>query len=288
MASPREIRAQIASIKKIQKITSAMQNVAASKMRRAQQHMATSMPYATKICEVMSHIASSDHEYEHPYLQEHEEVKKIGYIVVSTDRGLCGGLNLNLFRLVLEHAHSYQEQGLDIVWCLFGRKAELFFQSFMVNVVAHASNLGERPQVASLLGGIKVMLDSYRVGELDKLFIVHNDFVNTLVQKPKITQLLPLLKLWCHGQVSYHSSYIYEPASRALLDTLMTRYIETQVYQAVVDNAACEQVARMIAMKNATESSKEIIENLQLMYNKARQTAITREISEIVSGADAV
>jgi len=286
MSSPKEIRTQIASIKKIQKITSAMQNVAASKMRRAQQHMATSMPYATKICEVVAHIASSDNEYEHPYLQEHKQIKKVGYIVVSTDRGLCGGLNLNLFKLVLEHAHNFQEQGIDIEWCLFGKKAEIFFQSLMTNIVAHISNLGEKPQVSDLLGGLKVMLDAYKAGELDRLFVVHNEFINTLIQKPMITQLLPLLKF--QKSKSYNSSYIYEPASRLLLDTLMMRYIETQVYQAVVDNIACEQVARMMAMKNATNSSKEIIENLHLMYNKVRQAAITREIAEIVSGADAV
>ncbi len=286
MASPREIKTHITSIRKIQKITGAMQNVAASKMRRAEQRMAISMPYAIKICEVMSHIVSSECGYDHPYLEEHEEVKKIGYIVISTDRGLCGGLNLNLFRMALEHAHHFQGQGIDTEWCLFGKKAETFFQSLMVNVVAHTSNIGEQPQVATLLGGIKIMLDAYKARELDKLFIVHNDFVNTLVQKPKITQLLPLIKPPEHPK--YRRGYIYEPASRALLDMLMARYIETQVYQAVVDNIACEQVARMMAMKNATDSSKEIIENLQLVYNKVRQAAITREIAEIVGGADAV
>ncbi len=286
MPSPREIRTQIASIKKIQKITHAMQNVAASKMRRAQQQMATSMPYATKICDVMSHIATSDKEYEHPFLCEHEKTKKIGYIVVSTDRGLCGGLNLNLFKMALEHARSFQEQGVDVEWCLFGRKAEVFFQALMTNIVAHVSGLGERPQISYLLGGIKIMLDAYKAEEIDKLFIIHNEFINTLVQKPNISQLLPLIKQ--QDIPRYHRGYIYEPASRALIDTLMSRYIETQVYQAVVDNIACEQVARMVAMKNATDSSKEIIDSLQLTYNKVRQAMITREIAEIVGGADAV
>jgi F-type H+-transporting ATPase subunit gamma len=286
MSSPREIKTQIASIGKIQKITGAMQNVAASKMRRAQQQMATSMPYAAKICEVVSHIANSDHEYEHPYLQEHEQVKKIGYIVISTDRGLCGGLNLNLFKQVLENAHSFQQQGIDVEWCLFGKKAETFFQGLMVNIVAHTANLGERPKVSSLLGGIKVMLDAYRQEELNQLFIVHNEFISTLVQKPRIVQLLPLLN--SSNKEKYHSSYIYEPTAKLLIDTLMERYIETQVYQAMVDNIACEQVARMMAMKNATDSAKDIIESLQLMYNKVRQAAITREIAEIVGGADAV
>lgn len=286
MSSPREIKTHIVGIRKIQKITRAMQNVAASKMRRAQQNMAISMAYAVKLHEVVGHIAGSDSDYEHPYLQEHPQIKKVGYIVVSTDRGLCGGLNLNLFKMALEHARVFQRQGVDIDWCVFGKKAELFFQSLMINIVAHVSNLGDRPQVASLLGGIKIMLDSYKRLELDKLFIVHNEFINTLVQRPKIEQLLPLVKTQINKK--YHSGYIYEPASRVLLDTLMTRYIETQVYQAVVDNIACEHVARMLAMKNATDNSKEIIETLQLMYNKVRQSAITREIAEIVGGADAV
>jgi F-type H+-transporting ATPase subunit gamma len=286
MSSSREIRDQIYSIKKIQKITGAMQNVAASKMRRAQRHMETSMPYATKICDVVRHIANSDNEYGHPYLQEHKQIKKIGYIVISTDRGLCGSLNLNLFKLVLEHAHSFQDQGIDVDWCLFGKKAEIFFCSIMTNIVAHASNLGEIPKVSDLLGGIKVMLDDYKAEQLDRLFIVHNEFVNTLVQKPIITQLLPLLKQ--DNDKNYHSSYIFEPKSRLLLDTLMIRYIETQVYQAMVDNIACEHVARMLAMKNSTDNAKEIMKGLQLIYNKVRQATITREISEIVSGADAV
>jgi len=286
MSSPREIRTQITSIKKIQKITGAMQNVAASKMRRAQQHMETSMPYAMKICEVVGHVANSDNEYDHPYLHSHKQIKKVGYIVVSTDRGLCGGLNLNLFKMVIEHAHNFQEQGIEVEWCLFGKKAGSFFQSIMSNVVAQISNLGEKPKVSDLLGSIKIMLDAYKAEQLDQLFVVHNEFINTLIQKPRVTQILPLSKINCVANL--HTSYIFEPKTAALLDTLMMRYIETQVYQAVVDNIACEQVARMLAMKNATDNSKEIIENLQLMYNKVRQATITREISEIVGGADAV
>lgn len=286
MASPREIRNQISNIKKIQKITGAMQNVAASKMRRAQQRMETSMPYAEKICEVVQHMADSDHEYNHPYLLEHKEIKKVGYIVVSTDRGLCGGLNLNLFKVVLEHANALQQQGVAVDWCLFGKKAEISFRTIIVNIVAHAVDLGEVPKVADLLGSVKVMLDAYKDRSLDKLFIAHNVFVNTMVQKPVVTQLLPLAKV-DEGN-GYHSTYIFEPKTEALLDTLMIRYIETQVYQAVVSNIACEQVARMIAMKNATDNSGEIIDDLQLIYNKVRQATITREISEIISGADAV
>lgn len=286
MASSREIRAQISSIKKIQKITAAMQNVAASKMRVAQQRMATSMPYATKICDVVKRLANNNNDYQHPYLQQREQIKKVGYILISTDRGLCGGLNLNLFKLALEHAHHFQEQGIEIDWCLFGKKAESFFSTIMTNVTAHVNNLGETPQVSTLLGAIKVMLDSYKATELDRLFIVHNEFVNTLIQKPIIAQLLPLIKIKTNK--NYYNNYIFEPKSPALLETLMNRYVETQVYQALVDNIACEQVARMIAMKNATDSSKEIIENLQLVYNKVRQTTITQEISEIVNGANAV
>jgi ATP synthase, F1 gamma subunit len=188
--------------------------------------------------------------------------------------------------MVIEHARSFQEHGVEVDWCLFGKKAEIFFRTTMTNIVAHVSNLGEIPKVSDLLGCIKVMLDAYKAEQLDRLFIVHNEFINTLVQKPTVVQLLPLLKQ--DSNKNYRSSYIFEPNSQSLLDTLMSRYIETQVYQAMVDNIACEQVARMLAMKNATDNSKEIIESLQLMYNKVRQSTITREISEIVGGADAV
>lgn len=286
MASSREIRNQIANIKKIQKITGAMQNVAASKMRRAQQRMETSMPYAEKIREVVSHLANSDHEYTHPYLQEHSQIKKVGYIVVSTDRGLCGGLNLSLFKAVLEQANRFQKDNIGVEWCLFGKKAEGFFRSVDIDIVAHVSDLGETPKVTDLLGSVKVMLDAYKFEQLDRLFIAHNSFVNTIVQKPVIVQLLPLSKLVSSN--GYYNSYIFEPKSESLLDTLMVRYIETQVYQAVVSNVACEQVARMLAMRNATDNSEEIISSLQLMYNKVRQATITREISEIIGGADAV
>lgn len=286
MPTPREIRNKIGSVKKIQKITSAMENVAASKMRRAQEHMETSMPYANKICDVVCHIASADDEYTHPFLQEHEQSKKAGYIVVSTDRGLCGGLNILLFKKALEHASEMQEKGIDSQWCLFGKKAKGFFKAIIADVVAHVSNIGETPKVSDLIGSIKVMLDAYKAKELDMLFIVHNEFVSTLIQKPVIRQLLPLRKAKCENK--HNTSYIFEPEKSMLIDTLMTRYIETQVYQAVVDNLACEQVARMMAMQKATDNSKDIIEDLQMIYNKARQATITKEISEIVSGAEAV
>ncbi|MDR1057095.1 MAG: F0F1 ATP synthase subunit gamma [Coxiellaceae bacterium] len=286
MASSKEIKLQILGIRKIQKITSAMRNVAASKMRRAQQHMENSMPYATKISEVVMHVACHQHEYQHPYLQNHKRLRKVGYIIVSTDRGLCGGLNLNLFKIALEQANNFQKDGVEVEWCLFGKKAEVFFRNVMASVVAHASSYGHVPKVSDLLGSIKVMLDAYNAERIDKLFIIHNEFVSTIVQKPVITQLLPITEIKCYK--GYHRSYLYEPAAKVLLDTLMMRYIESQVYQAVVDNIACEQVARMVAMKNATDNSEEVIDSLQLMYNKARQAAITREIAEIVGGAEAV
>ncbi len=289
MTSPKEIKNQALSIKKIQKITDAMQKVAASKMRRAHQKMESSMPYAIKIREVVNHVAHSNTEHRGPYLQERDQIKRVGYIVVSTDRGLCGGLNINLFKMVLEHAQNFREQEIGVDWCLFGSKVEGFFHTITANIVAHVSNLGESPQIADLVGSIKVMLDAYKAGQIDRLFIAHNEFISTMVQKPVVTQLLPLPKLSNDDmQINYHWDYIYEPGPELLLNTLMIRYAETQIYQAVVDNIACEQVARMMAMQNATNNAKELIEDLQLMYNKARQAAITQEIAEIIGGAEAV
>lgn len=286
MSSPREIKQQVLSVNKIRKITDAMQKVAASKMYRAHQKMQRSMPYAIKIREVVQHVASSNTEYHHPYLQEREQINRVGYIVVSTDRGLCGGLNINLFKMALEHAHQFHTKNIEVDWCLFGKKSEDFFHTLPIHVVAHVANLGESPQITDMLGSIKVMLDAYRNGKLDRLFIAHNDFINTIVQKPTIIQLLPLPKT--KNPSKYHWDYIYEPGPDLLLNSLMSRYIETQVYQTVVDNIACEQVARMLAMRNATDNAKELIEKLQLMYNKARQAAITQEIAEIIGGAAAV
>jgi len=286
MTSPKEIKNQVLSIKKIQKITDAMQKVAASKMRRAHQKMESSMPYAIKIREVVKHVANSNTEYHHPYLQTRDQISRVGYIVVSTDRGLCGGLNLNLFKLALEHAEQFQKDGIGVDWCLFGGKVEGFFHALTANIVAHVPNLGESPKTADLVGSIKVMLDAYKDEQLDRLFIAHNEFINTMVQRPVVMQLLPLPKT--DRNTKYQWDYIYEPGPELLLNLLMIRYIETQVYQAVVDNIACEQVARMMAMQNATNNAKELIEDLQLMYNKARQAAITQEIAEIIGGAEAV
>ena len=288
MISSKEIKVKIVSIRKIQKITKAMQNIAASKMRRAKQRMLTTMPYAIKIREVAQNIAVSDQYSEHPYLKKHGQICKVGYIVVSTDRGLCGGLNLNLFKLLLNHAQALRQQQISALWCLFGKKAEVFFQNLGVDVRAHADSLGELPRVEDLLGSIKVMLDSYKTGELNQLFIAHNEFVSTITQRPVIRQLLPLAAN--DKKVGSNGSYIYEPHScyDVLLDMVITRYIEAQVYQALVDNIACEQVARMVAMQNATANCKSIIDELQILYNKARQNTITNEIAEIVGGAKAV
>lgn len=287
MASSKEIRTKITSIKKTQKITDAMQKVAASKMRRAQQRMESSNPYADKIREVMNHVALSHSEYRHPYLQERPNIARVGYVVIATDRGLCGGLNINLLKLVLNHAKNLQSQGINAEWCLFGSKAIQFFKQLKANVVAEASGFGDTPEVTDLVGGVKVMLDAYDAKQIDRIFIVHNEFISTMVQKPRVTQLLPLAIEPAERQ-KHHWDYIYEPDPKDLLNTLIVRYIETQVYQAVVDNLACEQVARMLAMKSATDNAAEIINNLQLMYNKARQAAITQEIAEIIGGAEAV
>lgn len=287
MSQAKEIRTKIGSIKSTQKITRAMELVAASKMRRAQDRMAVSKPYATKIRQVISHVAASHSEYTHPFLQQRDEIKRVGYIVVSSDRGLCGGLNINVFRKVMAEIKHWQQQDVEIDYCLIGRKAESFFKRFGGNVVAMADHLGDAPEVADLIGIVKVMLDKFENKELDAVYIVANEFVNTMTQRPYVNQLLPLKP--DEDENPGHWDYIYEPDSaRELLDMLLRRYIESQVYQAVVENIACFQAAQMVAMKNATENAGELINDLQLVYNKARQASITAEISEIVAGAAAI
>lgn len=288
MSSPKEIKNQVLSIKKIQKITDVMQKIAASKMRRAHQRMEKTMPYATKIREVLYHITNSDTKYDHIDLQEREQIKRVGYAVVTTDRGLCGGLNINLCKTVWEHAQQFYTQNIAVDWYLFGEKSGGFFQTLEANVVAHTSHLGEKPKVADLVSSIQIMLAAYKDKQLDRLFIANNEFISTIVQKPKIKQILPLPKLNNNTSQKYNWDYIYEPAPKVLLNSLIIRYVEAQLYQAVVDNLACEQVARMLAMQNATNSAKELIEDLQLMYNKARQATITQEIAEIMGGISAV
>lgn len=287
MASGKEIRTKIGSIKNTQKITSAMEMVAASKMRKAQERMEVGKPYAQRIRAVVGHLAAGNPEYKHVYLAE-REVKRVGYVVVSTDRGLCGGLNTNAFKAVLNDCKGWADKGVDVDLCMIGAKGTSFFGSMGGNIVASVRDIGEKPTVTDLIGSVKVMLESFTNGTIDKLFLVSNEFVNTMTQSPNVQQLLPL-QADNDEKLKKHSwDYLYEPDANSLLDGLMTRYVESQVYQAVVENSACEQAARMIAMKSATDNAGELIDDLQLAYNKARQSAITQELSEIVSGAAAV
>ena len=287
MAGAKEIRGKIKSIKNTQKITKAMEMVAASKMRKAQDRMAASRPYAEKINTVLSHLAQAHPEYKHPYLSEREEVKRVGYIIVSTDRGLCGGLNNNMFKATVNKMIEWDKQGVEVDVCAIGKKAGAFFKRFKCKLVAHTENIGDSPAHDKLIGTVKVMLDAYDEGKIDKLFLVYNKFVNTMTQTPYIHQLVPV-----DGKVDkeldHHWDYIYEPESKPIIDGLMLRFIESQVYQGVVENVASEMSARMVAMKSATDNAGDIIKDLQTVYNKARQAAITQEISEIVSGAAAV
>ncbi|MEE4381382.1 MAG: F0F1 ATP synthase subunit gamma [Pseudomonadales bacterium] len=286
MAVGKEIRTKIKSVRNTQKITSAMEMVAASKMRRTQDRMAESRPYAEKIRQVVGHMAHANPEYRSVYMVE-REVKRIGYIVVSTEKGLCGGLNVNEFRALVKDMQSWHEQGVEIDLALIGRKAQSFFRSYGGNVVATIDGVGEQPRVEELIGGVQVMLKAYEEGRIDRLFVVYNTFVNTMTQEPTILQLAPLPP--ADEQEYRHSwDYLYEPEARELVEGLIRRYIESQVYQAVVENSACEQAAKMIAMKNATENAGKLIDDLQLLYNNARQAAITQEIAEIVGGASAV
>lgn len=290
MAVGKEIRSQIGSIKNTQKITSAMQMVAASKMRKAQDRMAASHPYATQIRKVVSHIAESTPEYRHSYMQE-RDVKRVGFIVVSTDRGLCGGLNINLFKAAVKEVLDWKNKGAEIDICAIGSKAGSFFRRYGGSLVAAKSGLGDAPKASELVGSVKVMLDAYEEGKIDRLYVVYNKFINTMSQKPLIQQLLPLeAEAEQKSDKSKITSwdYIYEPDPRVLLDSLLVRYIESQVYQAVVENIACEQSARMVAMKSATDNAGNFINELQLVYNKARQAAITQEIAEICGGAAAI
>ncbi|MEM1142404.1 MAG: F0F1 ATP synthase subunit gamma [Pseudomonadota bacterium] len=286
MAVGNEIRTKITSIKSTQKITSAMEMVAASKMRRAQDRMEVGKPYSRRIRSVVGHIANSAPEYRHVFMDE-RPVKRVGFIVVSTDRGLCGGLNINLFKATMRAMKSWDEQEVEIDLCLIGAKAIAFFNSYGGNVVSATRDIGEDPSLEDLIGGVKTMLDSFERGNIDRLFLVSNEFVNTMTQNPAVEQVLPLQAEENDG-MKHHWDYIYEPEARDLLDGLLKRYIESQVYQAVIENAACEQAARMLAMKNATDNAGDLIDELELVYNKARQAAITQELSEIVGGAAAI
>jgi F-type H+-transporting ATPase subunit gamma len=288
MASGKEIRTQISSIKNTQKITSAMEMVAASKMRKAQDRMAATRPYSDKIFNVIQHLAYAHPEYKHPYLQNRDETKRVGYLIISSDRGLCGGLNNNLFKTVLKDIQNKSDAGLEIDVCTIGQKASNFFSRLPVNHVGQAVQLGDAPQLSELIGTVKIMLDAYNEGKIDSLYLVFNEFVNTMTQENKIVRLLPAKPDEPSEERSHHWDYIYEPDAKEVLDDLLVRYIESLVYQGVVENIACEQASRMLAMKNATDNAGDLIDDLQLVYNKARQAAITQEISEIVAGAAAV
>ncbi|CAH0541985.1 F0F1 ATP synthase subunit gamma [Vibrio marisflavi] len=288
MAGAKEIRNKIGSVRSTQKITKAMEMVAASKMRRSQEAMQASRPYAETMRKVIGHIANANLEYRHPYLEE-REAKRVGYIIISTDRGLCGGLNINLFKKAMMDMKDWSEKGADVELAIVGSKATAFFNNSGAKVAAQVSGLGDSPSLESLIGSVGVMLKKYDEGELDRLFVVYNHFVNTMTQEPTIDQLLPLPKSDSEEMQRDHAwDYIYEPEPKPLLDKLLVRYVESQVYQGVVENLACEQAARMIAMKAATDNASNLIDELELVYNKARQAAITQELSEIVSGAAAV
>ena len=287
MAGAKEIRTQIKSIGSTRKITKAMEMVAASKMRHAQQRMRAARPYAVKMRTVVSHLAHAHAEYNHPYMLEREDVKGVGFIVVSSDRGLCGGLNANVFRKAAYVMSEWNDKGVNVKVSVIGKKASAFFKRFSAEVVSEATDLGDAPTLEVLIGAVKVMLDAYNDGKLDRLFLVYNSFVNTMTQQPEVEQLLPLAGEEDEN-LKHHWDYIYEADAKDVMNDLMTRYIENQVYHGVVENQASEQSSRMVAMKSASDNAGNLIDDLTLRYNKARQAAITQEISEIVAGAAAV
>ena len=293
MANSKEIKVQIASIGNTQKITSAMEKVAVSKMKKTQDKMLKGRPYRDRMLSVISHLAKGQPEYKPKYMEE-REVKKIAIIVISSDKGLCGGLNANLLRDVTRFASEQSSSGKEISYSLIGTKAQSFFRSFGGNVISVTEKLGDDPSIEQLVGSMKILLDAFSEGEIDKVYLASNSFVNTMTQQPEINQLLPLSKIDDEGEEESAKEaprwdYIYEPDdSRVLLDGLMERYIESLLYQSVIENIACEQAAKMVAMKSATDNAGSLIEELQLVYNNARQAAITQEISEIVAGAEAI
>ena len=288
MAGAKEIRTKISSINKTRKITRAMEMVAASKMRKTQERMRASKPYANRIYGVVKHIARANSEYRHPFLDV-REIKRVGIIVVTTDRGLCGGLNANLLRETIRNVRIWKEQGKEVDVAVIGRKGQAFFKRVGGNILGSVDHLGDTPSINDFIGIVKVMLDAYYKGTIDALHVIYNEFVNTMTQKPTVKQLLPLPKSEEDSKtMGHHWDYIYEPDAKELLDSLLERYMELQVYQAVVENVACEQAAKMIAMKSATDNAGDLIKEFQLAYNKARQAAITQELAEIVGGAAAL
>jgi F-type H+-transporting ATPase subunit gamma len=287
MAGAREIRTKIKSVANTRKVTRALEMVSASKIRKAQELMRASRPYARAMRQVVGHIAKANTEFKHPFLSARDNVKRVGYIVVSTDRGLCGGLNSNLFRKLLAEIREWNEKNVEVDIVAIGTKANVFFKRLKVNLVGSASHLGEKPKIEKLIGVIKIMLDSYSAGKIDRLTLAYNDFVNTMTQKPTLDQLLPLPP--SESLATAHDwDYLYEPDAESVLEHVLTRYIESLVYQAAIENLASEHAARMVAMKSAGDNAKKAIDSLTLVYNKVRQAAITQEISEIVGGAAAV
>lgn len=288
MAAAKEIRTKIRSIKNTQKITRAMEMVAASKMRKAQDRMHKAKPYAKKILQVISHLAKAHPEYVHPFLQK-REIKRAGYIVVTTDRGLCGGLNTNLLKATIRSIKENKEANIDVSLCSVGTKALSFFKRVGGHMLAQVDHLGDAPSITDLVGAVKVMLDAYVNNQIDALYLCSNEFVNTMTQNPVVQQLLPIVPSTDESLKQEYWDYIYEPDNaRELLDKILTRYIESQVYRGVIENIACEQAARMIAMKSATDNAAQLIDDLELAYHKARQAAITQELTEIVAGAAVV
>jgi len=286
MAGGKEIRSKIGSVKNTQKITKAMQMVAGSKLRRTQQRMAEARPYADKIRTVIGHLFEANPDYQHPFLVA-REIKRVGFIVITTDRGLCGGLNVNEFRMLLNELKDWRGKSIEADLCLIGAKGVQYFRRLDVNVVGATTHVGEDPRVADLVGAIKIMLDAYTEGKVDRVFLVHDEFVNTMTQSPTIRTLLPVEPV-DKEDLPTHWDYIYEPDAADLLDDVLMRYIESQVYRGAVENVAAEMAAKMVAMKAATDNAGKLIDQLQLDYNKARQAAITQELSEIVGGAAAV
>jgi F-type H+-transporting ATPase subunit gamma len=288
MSGAREIRTKIKSVNNTAKVTRALEMVSASKIRKAQDQMARTRPYTRMMKQVAGHIAVAQPEYTHPFMEERDEIKRVGFIVVSTDRGLCGGLNTNLFKLSMAALKEWdREKGAKVEMVTIGRKGNQFFKRFGVPMKAHIEHLGEQPQLNDIIGVVKVMMDAYKKGELDRVYLIYNDFVNTMTQRPTMDQLLPLPPVE-DDEMKNNWDYLYEPSAPEVLEDVLVRYIEVLVYQAVVENLASEHAARMVAMKAASDNAKNLIDDLTLVYNKARQAAITQELSEIVSGAAAV
>ncbi|MBL0040081.1 MAG: F0F1 ATP synthase subunit gamma [Xanthomonadales bacterium] len=287
MAGTKEIRTKIKSVQNTRKVTRALEMVSASKIRRAQDKMRASRPYARLMRQMIGHIAKANGDYKHPFMKDRATIKRVGYVVISTDRGLCGGLNSNLFRKMLAEIREHQKNGVEVDIVAIGQKAATFFRRLKVNLVGSVTHLGENPQVASLIGIIKVMLDGFTEGRVDRVFLCYNDFVNTMTQKATTDRLLPLPPSDTL-ETAHDWDYLYEPDPATVLDSVLTRYVESLVYQGALENLASEHAARMVAMKSASDNATKLIGTLQLVYNKARQAAITQEISEIVGGAAAV